>query len=312
MRDGREHGTRRGLAGGLAAALLVCGGGTAAHAEPMTLQESGHLLIPVRVNGQGPFDFVVDTGASITAILRPLREQLGLQGAPAPGQLQGVSGAVSVPFFMLESLETDGRVKTKPPAVGIDALPQNPQAKGVIGADFISDYVADFDIPGQTFTLRDRSTDMLAKGSWTVVPFTLNEARFPVIQGSLDGKPVTMVLDTGARRSLINWAAARQFGVAPGDSSLRADPEPLRGITAHAIPAVTRDFTGLAAGSQVLAPQNLRIADVPVFQNFGMADKPAMILGMDKLSQLHLVVDYPRNRLLVERTGAMAPTAHHR
>jgi hypothetical protein len=48
------------------------------------------MTAPIRVNGQGPFPFVVDTGSNQTVIAAELAAQLGLPlGDPAP--LNGVA-----------------------------------------------------------------------------------------------------------------------------------------------------------------------------------------------------------------------------
>ena len=40
---------------------------------------SGHLLLPVTIGDAGPFPFILDTGASHTAIAAPVAEQLGFR-----------------------------------------------------------------------------------------------------------------------------------------------------------------------------------------------------------------------------------------
>jgi predicted aspartyl protease len=51
------------------------------------------LLVPVTVNGRGPYDFVVDTGASHVVIDTALADELGLQR----------QDVVTRPHFFLES-----------------------------------------------------------------------------------------------------------------------------------------------------------------------------------------------------------------
>jgi predicted aspartyl protease len=43
------------------------------------------LLVPVHVNGEGPFDFVLDTGATLTCVDAALMDSLGLE--PEAGRL---------------------------------------------------------------------------------------------------------------------------------------------------------------------------------------------------------------------------------
>jgi hypothetical protein len=39
------------------------------------------------------------------------------------------------------------------------------------------------------------------------------------------------------------------------------------------------------------------VADLPVFEVFGVADRPAVIFGMDWLDVARLVVDFPLRRV---------------
>ena len=40
------------------------------------------LIVPVHVNGEGPFDFVLDTGATLTCVDAALMDSLGLEAEP--------------------------------------------------------------------------------------------------------------------------------------------------------------------------------------------------------------------------------------
>lgn len=56
------------------------------------------VLLPVRINGKGPFTFALDTGASTSLIDRPLVQQLNLPQNGAPRPISGVSGnELSIP-----------------------------------------------------------------------------------------------------------------------------------------------------------------------------------------------------------------------
>ena len=39
------------------------------------------------------------------------------------------------------------------------------------------------------------------------------------------------------------------------------------------------------------------VADLPVFELFGVADRPAVIFGLDWLTATRLVVDFPARRI---------------
>lgn len=50
------------------------------------------VLLPVTINGKGPFTFALDTGASTSLIDRPLAQQLHLPQNGSPQPIAGVSG----------------------------------------------------------------------------------------------------------------------------------------------------------------------------------------------------------------------------
>ena len=283
--------TRRSLAPLLAAALACV---APAAAEPIRLLPTGHMAAAVRVNGEGPFEFIVDTAASMSAVFPALRERLALAGG-GTRTVSGASGLQAFGIFRLERIEIDGRSALGVTAIGLDGIPEDRVSAGIVGADLLSRFVAEFDLPGGQLRLHDPGTALA--GLWGEVPFRLNGARFAVLDGLLDGRPVTMILDTGARRTIVNWRAAQAAGIAPDAADLVPD-EPVRGATNHRTPAVKRDFASLAAGPLRLSAATITIADLPVFAQLGLAGRPAMILGIDRLRHLRFAVDYPRRRLL--------------
>ena len=282
-------------------ALLAAGPGAA---ERMTLEPSGHLISPVLVNGAGPLDFVLDTCASSSVLAPGTAARLGLAPVGGQAEIHGASGVGGGALFRLDRIELDGRTSGPMTVVSLPAQPGPPPAwAGVIGVDMLSRYVAEFDVPGGRFRLLDPAIDLAADGAWRQLPFMLNAARFPVLQGTLDGRPLHVLLDTGARRTLINWAAARQLGLVPGDPSL-AVAEPIGGATAQRTPAAKRGFATIVIGGFAIPAGEITIADLPVFGPLGWSDQPAMILGMDKMRAYRFAVDYPRSRLLVARSPA--------
>src|SRR5947209_18929492 len=62
------------------------------------------LLVDVRANGLGPFQFAIDTGTSTTAIAPELAQQLGLKGSPI-GPLTTGGTQVNVTAGTLESFQ---------------------------------------------------------------------------------------------------------------------------------------------------------------------------------------------------------------
>jgi predicted aspartyl protease len=269
-----------------------------AFAGPLTLLPTGHWATPVRINGEGPFEFVVDTAAANSAVFPSVRERLALAGSGRRVQVNGASGRQSFELFRLDSLELDGRTGRNLAAIGLDAIPEDRRSGGLVGADMLSRFVAEFDMPAGALRLHDPGTRL--SGDWQVVPLTIGRSRFAALEGRLDGRPIVMILDTGARRTVVNWAAAVQAGVAPDAADLRPS-EPVRGATNHYTKTVNRDFRSLSAGPVALSADAVHIADLSVFEQLGFGGRPAMILGIDRLRTLRFAIDYPAHRLMVER-----------
>jgi predicted aspartyl protease len=67
------------------------------------INESGAtlVLVPVKVNGYGPFDFILDTGASFSSVDRSLVRRLRLQNAGVSAHVQGIAGDIVVPVIRI-------------------------------------------------------------------------------------------------------------------------------------------------------------------------------------------------------------------
>ena len=63
------------------------------------------LLVPVYLNGEGPFDFVLDTGATLTCVNQPVAERLRLPRARGvAGVGAGAGGSGRMELVRLDSL----------------------------------------------------------------------------------------------------------------------------------------------------------------------------------------------------------------
>jgi predicted aspartyl protease len=171
----------------------------------------------------------------------------------------------------------------------------------VIGSDVLSQGVLSLDLPngrlsfGKPGDIGDASGD-----GWVSVPIKLNDHDFALVPVEIEGKRVTAVLDTGARRSVVNWAWAKKLRLSPQSSRVIAT-EHVEGATAHTTKAHAIEASSIRAGDLEWAARELTIADLSVFAALNLDDKPAMILGLDLLRELRVVVDYGGKRLYLQR-----------
>jgi len=118
------------------------------------------IIVETMVNGKGPFNFVVDTGASHTVITNQTAQRLGIPNArvgccgSAPGRTaQGAGGAVAAQTTTLESIKV-GDVEEEDIEVAIIDLTNistvvGQTLDGIIGKTFMQDYKVIIDYPKQ-------------------------------------------------------------------------------------------------------------------------------------------------------------------
>ena len=274
--------------------------------QPLEVTSTGHPATRVRIDGLGEHLFVVDTGASASAVYDHARKRLGLKPVPGAGvQMHGAGGSQRIERYRLPALSVAG-VSTAPLLVG--GLPagirHGDEVMGVVGRDVFGRHLVEIDLPGGRLGLHAPEHAPGSPRGWDVVPMRLMPGTgFVMLEVMLEGRAVTAVLDTGARRTFINWRAARQAGIKPGAARLERGTA-TGGATAHRFSYDTTAFESLRVGTTHFDAPAVSIADLPVFAPMGMAAAPAMILGIDVLGSRRFVVDYPGRRLLIEKPAA--------
>ena len=67
------------------------------------------VMVPVKINGRGPFEFILDTGASTSTVDRALVRRLALPRTGQTARVRGVTGASVVPLVRLRSWTVGGQ-----------------------------------------------------------------------------------------------------------------------------------------------------------------------------------------------------------
>jgi hypothetical protein len=115
--------------------------GSVASVTPRFVQHA-LIVIPVRINQAGPFDFMVDTGSQVTVIDPSLASQLDLKPQGRVG-LVSVASSAQASVAVLDSLEADSKVVDKPFVVVHDLgqiRAADPRIRGVLGQSFLAHF----------------------------------------------------------------------------------------------------------------------------------------------------------------------------
>lgn len=267
---------------------------TAALAEPVALERapSGHLIVPVEIGANGPYTFLLDTGASNTAIAQPIAEALGFHSVwENYGDVQSLTARFAAERFALHDLRFAGLapVSLHSVVIPVDGTQAHPVA-GLLGADAIPTARYSINFANATLTL-DAEAPAHADGYVNSQNLLLGQAEL-----SHGMRGVRVLIDSGSARTLVNERLRTQvlhrargisYNVAGIASHLPADT----GMEAR--PVLMRE---LALGGLCLNSVVGLQADLDIFQALDWASMPAMVIGMDVLQYATVTVDRETGR----------------
>lgn len=262
-------------------------------ATPTTLDRAGRIVAPVEINGQGPFRFILDTGANRSAMSAATAEALGLiADEDSKVSVHGITGSAVLPAVKVQSFRAGELVFER------QRLPVLPSAvfggaDGILGIDVLQSARVEVDFERDTVIIR-RSSGARAPAGYLVVPAKLKHGGLLLVDGKVGRVPVKAILDTGAERSLGNEALRTAL-------MLRAR-DPQEGVATTVIGATPQLAEGtsfvapaIAVGGARLTNLTVTFSDLHVFKIWSLLDEPALLIGMDLLGTMqHFVVDYRR------------------
>ena len=164
---------------------------------------NNHIYANASVNGQGPFQFIFDTGG-VNLVAPATAEKLGLK-AEGDMEARGAGeGTMKASLAKVDELMVgDARIGSQVfIIIPLDAMKnvEGVDMPGMVGFETFRRFVTRIDYGNKTITLIDPA-HFDPKDAGTPVPFTLN-GRIPEVKGSFEGIPATWDIDTGARSSL--------------------------------------------------------------------------------------------------------------
>ncbi len=241
---------------------------------------------------------LIDTGAFVSTVSRDGAQRFDLRpGADAHFiNISGIGGVTFAPIVTVHDLglghglahSLDLPVAGNFPAP-IDGLP----VVATFGADFLSNYDVDVDLPRQHFALyKAEGCDTAMQPfdpPYLEVPFRVEDEHV-VLDIKLNGRPMTAMLDTGASSTVIDRRDALAAGV--NLDGLAADPvHHGTGIDSRPVEVHRHRFDSLEVGDERLNNFRLGVAD---FQG------GRTLLGRDFLRVNRVLISYPRRMLFIQ------------
>ena len=266
-------------------------------AIPTRRDRVGQVVAPVMIDGKGPFRFLVDTGADGSVVSPALVHALKLVPVPATDErVEGTTGTQRLPWVPIESLRI-GRIVKRGLRLPVSASPVLQGLDGILGmAGFgavrvVVDFYHNRVIIGRS---RPRS---LRDFGFLDIPARRTPGGLLMIPAHIGGIEVTAVIDTGSEGTLGNDALRQAL--------LRAAAKKARKARIYGVTRQVSIGASALAPSLILGPAEIEhlpivYSDVPIFREWHLQSRPAVIVGMDVLGSVDtLVLDYPRARVYI-------------
>lgn len=257
--------------------------------EQLIRLPANRVAINVEINEFGPFLVMVDTATSHTILTPAARRAIGASAMPGqPVRVLTAAGSVVSNFYEIE-VAAAGAIVPKIPAVEI-ALPPSLGISGILGADFLSNFTVELDLPGQVMNLFPLGTTPSVSGLRRVRG-RLNGHGFVVMPGSVEQLRVNIVVDTGGQLTIANPAVAMGTGRLGKYSPAFTDSK-VADIARIEQTASSEIFERIVLGPTTWRSRRVLISPLRVLNEIGLGDSPAVFIGMDLLSGRRIVFDY--------------------
>lgn len=241
------------------------------------------LGVEVRINGNGPYRFVVDSGADTSVvglrIARALQLPLG-----QPAILNSMTARHIVDRVRIAEL-TVGSSKFRD--LQLPALKEmDVGGDGLIGIDALVQQRLLMDFEKRSIKVEDARIPVKAMPGDIVVTAKRKRGQLILTQVKAAGLPLEAVIDTGSEVTIGNTKLR--------DKLIRGHRDKFWTVEATGVTGVTVKMQMAVIGELQLGPVTLRnvpiaFADVPPFALFGLANEPALLLGTDMLENFRRI-----------------------
>jgi predicted aspartyl protease len=270
---------------------------------------AGRVTVPVRINGEGPFAFVIDTGANRTVLSEELAARLSL---PPMGSapVHGIVGVEPAQTVLVESL-TVGVVSSK--RLRAPVLPRvRLGVDGLLGVDVLRDRRVRLDFLKGELRIeasegrrlpdvnpldmrRNTGVDARVAEREVVVPAKFRFGQLIIVAADVAGKPVTAFLDSGSQSTVANLALRRLIVGMQTDPKVRRYMTLLYSATGQTAQGELGELPPLRIGGLTMRKVMAAFADLHVFDLWRLQDRPTILIGVDVMRSFEAVtLDFGR------------------
>ena len=258
------------------------------------------MTAPVYVDGKGPYDFIIDTGANTSVISTTLASELAAPPGP-PAHVHGIAGTFLAPTVNIRKIAIGSVVSSTLviPSMDVEFL----GAPGLIGVDVMKNRVVQLDFhdhqlhigPSRGRLLGTSDTAPLRSDGGSRIPrseatsgMVAVAARYrfgqlTVVDADVEGLPVVAFLDSGSETTVGNLALLNGFSRTRPDFAKSWREVQILSATGQTADAKLASLPSLRLGGLKISNVPAAFSDLHAFEIWGLARQRAILVGMDIL-----------------------------
>jgi predicted aspartyl protease len=271
----------------------------------MQSDNDGHVAASVSIGDKLRL-MIVDTGGAVSMLSSAVVKEMNLTPRAAAWEREisargGVTrDFVNVPSFAFGRVHLDGeRFAVWPDE---DPMLSHSAANGLLAPDVLAKFDVDFDFGNSTIKLfrSDHCAGKISYWSPTYasLPFRLDDNGHVIVDMTLDGKPVKVLIDTGAPASTMTLPDAEQlFGLSPQSPGMK------EGGSFPAASGQSQTFYTYRFSSLVMDGLTVKNPSIGILPDDMAPEIPGhfhpydMILGLKDIEMLHMYIAYGERTL---------------
>lgn len=241
------------------------------------------MTVEVHVNGKGPYQFLVDSGADTSVVGHRIARDLQLPlGTPAI--LHGMTASARVDRVLVRELSIGQSTirDLEVPALREDHL----GGQGMLGIDALIQQRLMMDFEKEVIKVEDARQPARMLDGEIVVTARRQRGQLILTQVTAAKLPLEAVVDTGSQVTIGNSKLRDKLIRRNRDKFFTVETTGVTGVTMKLEMARIAE---LKLGSVTLRNVPIAFADVPPFKVFGLTEEPALLLGTDLLETFRRV-----------------------
>lgn len=283
-------------------------------AEPVAvaalrIDYGGWFTVSATVNGRGPFDFIIDTGATQSLVFESLHAAMAFP--PSGGGAQrvlGIASAGAFPTYRIGEISVGAaKISDLTTVVLPNWIAGERSPQGVLGLDFLERYFIVFDAESRSLRLYDAPAKAETSGrGWRSTDFrrrtfTLERGALYTVDGYANSRLARYIVDLGATGTIINKQALARISRNSIAVTVRPGSERTASRIIDALKKSTKQedvvISRFKVGRVNWYDQIFTVYDAPIFAELGVADTPYGLLGADLFHERSFALDFAGGRL---------------